>query len=234
MLCVSCSPTESDGAPLPAKERVADVRQRVEPSLIKALEAKKLKLGQKVFLRSFKESKEMEVWLQSSADKPWTLFKNYRIATYGKGTLGPKLKQGDGQAPEGIYPMTADSLHPGSKYHLAINTGYPNAYDRAHKRTGDYLMIHGKAVSIGCFAMTDAYIEEIYLLLDAAFTGGQKSITLHSFPFRMTPERMANAAKDSHPALSFWQELQPIYDSFEKSQRVPHVDVEGKKYVLRS
>ena len=78
------------------------------------------------------------------------------------GELGPKVKQGDRQAPEGFYTITREQMNPNSKYHLAMNLGYPNAYDRSHRRTGEFLMIHGKCKSAGCYAMTDALMEEIY------------------------------------------------------------------------
>ena len=137
-----------------------------------------------IFIRIFKEESELEVWKQRD-DGRYYHFKTYPICNWS-GELGPKLKQGDRQAPEGFYTVTREQMNPDSKYHLAMNLGYPNAYDRAHRRTGDFLMIHGKCKSAGCYAMTDALIEEIYAMARESFIGGQDSFQVHAFPFRMT------------------------------------------------
>ena len=106
--------------------------------------------------------------------------------------------------------------------------GYPNAYDRAHGRTGSALMVHGRCVSIGCYAMTDKYIEEIYLLADAAFSGGQSYFRVHIFPFRMTDENLQRHA--SSRWLDFWQNLAEGYQWFELSKVPPDVIVENLRY----
>ena len=94
--------------------------------------------------------------------------------------------QGDRQAPEGFYTVTKAQMNPNSSLYLAFNLGYPNLYDRANRRTGDFLMVHGKCRSAGCYAMTDGLIEEIYALAREAFIGGQETIQVHALPFRMT------------------------------------------------
>ena len=113
-----------------------------------------------IFIRIFKEESELEVWKQRD-DGRFYHFKTYPICNWS-GDLGPKVKQGDRQAPEGFYTVTREQMNPDSNYHLAMNLGYPNAYDRSQRRTGEFLMIHGKCKSAGCYAMTDALIEEIY------------------------------------------------------------------------
>ena len=135
-------------AQIPSSKRSRDAIERVNPKIKMELRAKAISYGSQVFIRIFKESKELEVWLKKG--KVFEHFKTYNICTYGSGGLGPKIKQGDGRAPEGFYRVTAKSLNPFSNYHLALNLGYPNEYDRAHKRTGSALMIHGDCVSIGC------------------------------------------------------------------------------------
>ena len=196
--------------------RLAEVRERAEPRLERELPRK----GAPVFIRIFKESKELEVWLE--AEGGYVLAKTYPIANYGSGTLAPKLAEGDGQAPTGFYTVSKAQLKPDSDYHLAFNLGFPNAYDTAKKRTGSFLMVHGITVSIGCYAMTDSLIEEIYLLVDAALTKGQKAVPVHAFPFRMTAERMqkAAAAEDEKAWLAEWENLKEGYDLFERT-RVP-------------
>ncbi len=217
-------PAPKDWAGLPAAERLSDVRKRLLPKLNEELAAKQCRLGQRVFVRIFKESREFELWLQADQGA-WRLFRTYPIACFS-GTLGPKTREGDMQAPEGFYSVTQKQLNPASKYHLAFNIGYPNAYDLAHQRTGNLIMVHGDLCSIGCFAMTDAVIEEIYLVVEAAVKNGG-SVPVHVFPFRMTAERMGRAEAVNR---EFWEELVPGYEVFEKERRVPVIGVEGGRY----
>src|SRR5690606_1136783 len=132
-------------------------------------------------------------------------FKAYEIARFS-GNLGPKLKEGDRQAPEGFYQVRSEQLNPQSKFHLSFNLGFPNAYDQSHGRTGTYLMVHGDQVSTGCYAMTDARIEEIYTLVDAALKGGQSAVRVHCFPFRFTNSRLSQVS-ETHRWRSFWENL---------------------------
>ena len=143
----------------PRADRSEAAAKRVRVPLETALRAKGLRWGAPVFIRIFKEEKELELWVDN--EKQFKHFKTWPICKYS-GTLGPKLKEGDGQAPEGFYFVPRSRMNPRSRFHLSFNLGYPNAYDRAHKRTGSALMVHGNCVSIGCYAMTDAGIEEIY------------------------------------------------------------------------
>ena len=121
-------------------------------------------------------------------------------------------------------------MNPQSSYHLSFNLGYPNAFDRAHGRTGSFLMVHGNRVSIGCFAMTDARIEEIYTLADAALRNGQPYFRVHCFPFRMTAKRLMNLTKHEEKWRSFWQNLKEGYDHFEQTRLPPNVTVKDKHY----
>ena len=121
-------------------------------------------------------------------------------------------------------------MNPNSRFHLSFNLGYPNAYDRAHGRTGSALMVHGANVSIGCFAMTDPKIEEIYALCDAALRNGQAFFRVHSFPFRMTQPNM-DKHRDSR-WFDFWNNLKTGYDWFEKNGNPPDDSVKDKRYVF--
>ena len=218
-------PAPDEWVGMQAPERLANVRARLLPKLNDELAAKQCLLGQSAFIRIFKESRELELWLQD--DKAaWRLFRTYPIACFS-GTLGPKTREGDMQAPEGFYSFTAKQLNPASRYHLAFNVGYPNAYDLAHQRTGGLIMVHGDMCSIGCFAMTDPVIEEIYLVVEAALKRSG-SVPVHVFPFRMTAESL-QAADLAH--RDFWQELLPGYAVFEKERRVPQIRVEKGRYV---
>jgi murein L,D-transpeptidase YafK len=157
------------------------------------------------------------------------LLQVWPICTWS-GELGPKLRQGDGQAPEGFYAVGPNQLNPVSRFHLAFNLGYPNAFDRAHGRTGDYLMVHGNCVSIGCYAMGDAAIEQIYTLVASALAHGQPQVPVHVFPFRMD-EGWQNQHRDSE-WLPFWEELAPAYQAFTDGARPPRMRVVDKRYVV--
>jgi murein L,D-transpeptidase YafK len=219
------------GMTLPAQERIDEVRARVEPGLKAQIAATGLAYGAPVFVRIFKESSELELWMKPAQEAGYKLFRTWKIATYS-GTLGPKLREGDRQAPEGFYGVTRRQLNPKSNFHLSFNIGYPNALDQALGRTGSLIMVHGSNVSVGCFAMTDPVIEEIYLIVEAALTAGQPEIAVHCFPFRMTPERMAAAGIEASPSVPFWQELQPGYDAFEASRIPPEISVREGRYLV--
>lgn len=209
-------------------ERLASVRARLLPKLHEELAAKGLKLGQPVYVRIFKESHEMELWLES-ASEGWKLFRTHPIAAFS-GTLGPKTKEGDFQAPEGFYDVVKKRLNPASSYHLSFNIGYPNEHDRHHQRTGSHIMVHGNEVSVGCFAMTDPLIEEIYLIVEAALKSDTATVPVHSFPFRMTVERMQKAEAENSPHLPFWRSLQPAHDHFGSTRKVPHMTLRAGRY----
>ncbi|MCF6244854.1 MAG: murein L,D-transpeptidase [Sulfurovum sp.] len=185
------------------------------------------KAGDKVFIRIFKKESLLEAWMKVKGK--YVLFKHYPICKYS-GYLGPKLKQGDKQSPEGFYKVTRRLLNPNSKYHLAFNLGYPNKYDRAHKRTGSFLMVHGECVSIGCYAMTNSKIEEIYTLVDKALRKGQKYVQVHAYPFFMTEENMVDYQDSKW--YDFWTELKKGYDYFEAEKVPPNIKVKNKHYTI--
>ena len=189
---------------------------------------KSMKLDSPLFVRVFKEESELEVWKQRE-DGRFYHFKTYPICNWSGG-LGPKVQQGDMQAPEGFYSVPQNQMNPNSQYHLAFNLGYPNAYDRANKRSGDFLMIHGKCKSAGCYAMTDALIEEIYALARESFIGGQDAIRIHAFPFRLTDANL-NRHK-TNPHYKFWLTLKEGYDYFETARMAPTVAVCERRYVV--
>jgi len=215
-------------AQVPESVRSREAIKRVMPYLTQKLQENGFQYGLPVFMRIFKQSNELEVWLKNS--NSFKLFKSYKICNYGFAGLGPKEKQGDGKAPEGFYNVYPKSLNPASNFHLAFNLGYPNEFDRAHRRTGSALMIHGDCVSIGCYAMTDAGIEEIFALADGALRNGQKSFSVHIFPFRMTDENMSKYG--SSKFILFWDNLKQGYDYFEKKKIPPDIRVINRQYVF--
>ncbi|MFT3809436.1 MAG: murein L,D-transpeptidase family protein [Micropepsaceae bacterium] len=185
------------------------------------------RMGDQVHLRLYKEEGVLEVWLKQG--RRFVLFDSYDICRFS-GALGPKLKEGDGQSPEGFYEVGRAQLNPNSAYHLAFNLGYPNAYDRSLGRTGSHLMVHGNCVSIGCYAMTDAGIEDIYGLVAAALARGQRSVAVHIFPFRMSAAALAAHAGSEWDG--FWANLKEGDDAFATTHAPPAVFVCGGRYAF--
>jgi len=192
------------------------------------LAAKQMKKESPILVRIFKEESELEIWKKDASGR-FALLRTYPICRWS-GELGPKIKTGDRQAPEGFYTITPGLMNPNSSQYLAINTGFPNAYDQANGRTGSFLMIHGGCSSAGCYAMTDEQIAEIYALAREAFFGGQKSFQLQAYPFRMTPLNMARHRNSQH--MSFWRMIKQGYDHFEVTHLEPRVDVCDKRYAF--
>jgi len=214
---------------MPSSRRSREAIIRVRPRLESALSKIGLRFGSPIFIRVFKKPYKLEVWIKDH--KKFKLFKTYKICTYGFGTLGPKVKQGDGQAPEGFYFVSPKSMNPLSTFHLSFNIGYPNAYDKALGRTGGHLMVHGSCVSIGCYAITDSKIEEIYALADTALLIGRKFFRVHIFPFEMTKKNILKHRESQW--LKFWKNIKKGYDFFEKTNIPPDVLVKNKRYVFK-
>ena len=207
------------GQPLPGTPDLANLSGR--------LAAQGLALGAPVFVRIFKREFELELWIQRGDS--FERFAVYPICRWS-GSLGPKLLEGDGQTPEGFYTVAAKALNAASRWHRAFDLGYPNAFDRAHARTGSLLMVHGGCASVGCFAMTDPVIDEIWRVVTAALNGGQKRFHVHVFPFRMTPENLAGRQEARWGA--FWRELEAGYRAFEATHLPPRIGVCAGRYTV--
>ena len=200
------------------------------PSKTRALmSAKDMAANAPILVRVFKKESVLEVWKQTRAGR-YQMLKSFPICRWS-GQLGPKRREGDRQAPEGFYSVGPRQMNPNSQFHLSFDIGYPNAYDRAHGGTGAYLMVHGQCTSSGCFAMTDAQIEEIYALARDAFSGGQRAFQFQAFPFRMTAENMAKHRSDVN--IGFWRQLKEGYDHFEATRLEPGVAVSGGRYAFK-
>jgi murein L,D-transpeptidase YafK len=183
-----------------------------------------------ILVRIFKSESELEVW-KAKDDGRYYHFKTYPICDWS-GKLGPKINQGDRQAPEGFYMVSAPQMNPKSKYYLAFNIGFPKSYDRAYGRTGADIMVHGDCKSSGCYAMTDGVVEEIYILARDAIAGGQESFPVQAYPFRMTTANLAKHKDDKW--YGFWQNLKEGYDYFEITRQPPKIDVCEKRYLINA
>jgi murein L,D-transpeptidase YafK len=207
---------------LPAK-----ATKELPPELLALLRQKKMPKYSPVVMRVFKEEAELEVWKQDITGH-FQILKIYPICRWS-GDLGPKLQEGDRQAPEGFYTITPELMNPNSNYYLAINVGYPNSFDRANKRDGSLLMIHGDCSSSGCYAMTDEQISEIYSLARDSLLG-RPSFQVQAYPFRLTPANLARHRNS--PSLAFWKMLKIGNDHFETTHLEPRVDVCNRLYVF--
>jgi murein L,D-transpeptidase YafK len=202
--------------------------QPLSQSTLAELERRHMPKESPILVRLFKEEAELEVWKEDDTGR-FALLKTYPICRWS-GELGPKVKEGDRQAPEGFYTITPAQLNPNSHYYLAFDIGYPNAFDRAHGRTGGNLMIHGDCSSRGCYAMTDEQITEIYALARESFFGGQRAFQVQAYPFRMTAVNMAKHR--NNPNMPFWKMLKEGSDHFEVMRLEPKVDICEKRYVF--
>src|SRR6202140_1815263 len=206
----------------------AKANQPVPPKLIADMTAKDMALQSPMLVRLFKQEAELEVWKQDRSGR-FALLKTYPICRWS-GDLGPKVREGDRQAPEGFYSISPGQMNPQSAYYLSFNTGYPNAFDKALGRSGSKLMVHGDCSSRGCYAMTDEQIAEIYSLGRESFFGGQRAFQLQAYPFTMTPVNMAKHR--NNPNMPFWKMIKEGWDHFEITRQEPKVDFCEKKYVF--
>src|SRR3954464_4087965 len=210
--------------PLPAK-----ATQELPSELLALLRQRKMPKHSPILVRLFKEEAELEVWKQDTTGR-FQILKTYPICRWS-GDLGPKLYEGDRQAPEGFYTITPALRNPNSNFHLSINFGFPNAFDRANKRNGSFLMIHGDCLSAGCYAMTDEQISEIYALARDSLSG-RPSFQVQAYPFRLTPANLARHRNS--PNLAFWKMLKVGNDHFETTELEPRVDVCDRRYVFNA
>jgi hypothetical protein len=247
-LLTPAAAVQATGEPAPAVAPQAgeQVARLPEPTLRPAPEdafqqpPPKFGMGDPVFVRIFKQEGQLELWLKKNGR--YALYKTFPICKWS-GRLGPKIKEADYQSPEGFYSVSARQLNPHSNYHRAFNVGYPNAFDRQNGRTGGLVMVHGACKSVGCFAMTDRGIEEIYGFVEAALRAGQKEVPVHIFPFRMTEANLSKETGGGGGWLSFvsgggsyaqwaafWKNLKQGYDLFEHTGEPPVAFACGDHY----
>jgi murein L,D-transpeptidase YafK len=212
-----------EGYQLPTK-----AMKELSPEMLALLQQKNMPKDSPILVRVFKEESELEIWKEDTTGL-YQLLKVYPICRWS-GELGPKKVEGDRQAPEGFYSITPGLMNPNSSYYLAINMGFPNAYDKANGYSGGFLMIHGDCSSRGCYAMTDEQIGEIYSLARESFLGGQKQFQIQAYPFRLTPANLARHR--TNPNMPFWKMLKEGNDHFEVTHMEPKVDVCDRHYVF--
>lgn len=185
--------------------------------------------AREVFLRAFKYEGELELWARNRtnavATGGWRRVHTFPILR-ASGHLGPKRQEGDGQVPEGFYVV--ERFNPKSLFHLSMGLNYPNASDLVlttdREHPGSDIYIHGDCESIGCLAMGDPAIEEIYLAAWDAKLAGQTRLAVQIFPCRMTVENwtqvLAPACVGNEALEKFWRGLQTGYDRLEQRGEV--------------
>ncbi|PAW63908.1 MAG: hypothetical protein B9S36_03780 [Verrucomicrobiia bacterium Tous-C2TDCM] len=213
----------------PATPRSRAIVEEVIRRLGDELASTGLKPGDPLFLRVFKEESELEVWMKPASEPHYVLFKVHRLVA-AAGRSGPKLREGDGQAPEGFYTFGPEALRPETRHHLGIDLGYPNAYDRQRGRTGSDLLIHGGSLAGGSYALPPAAMDEVYALADAAFRAGEEEVAVHLFPFRLVDARMDKVCSNPSRWTDEWVNLKEGYDFFENVRLPPGIGLDGDRY----
>lgn len=170
-----------------------------------------------VLVRIFKLESELEVWKRDKTGN-YALLKTYPMCRWS-GKLGPKTEEGDRQAPEGFYSVSAWQLNPRSQYFLSFDLGFPNRLERAKGYSGTALMVHGACSSSGCYAISDQHVAELYAVVRDALRGGQAGFQVQAYPFRMTPENLAAYRDDAN--FGFWMDLKEGFDRFEVLRQPP-------------
>ncbi len=199
---------------------------QTEDTLAKQFEKQHLAWPPKsVYIRSFKFDRQLEVWVKDNNKEPYKLFKTYKICMQS-GTTGPKRMEGDYQVPEGFYHI--NDFNPNSSYHLSLGLNYPNASDRILSdslRPGSAIYIHGNCVSVGCIAISDIPIEEVYVIASAARLQGQEFIPVHVFPARYnvkkSNEYLIESIKENTYLQTFNQNIKEVFDYFESKKELP-------------
>nr|WP_281493725.1 murein L,D-transpeptidase family protein [Ancylobacter koreensis] len=209
---------------------MSKANKSLSPQTLALIQQKGMEKSSPIVVRIFKEESELEVWKETTGGE-YALLKTYPICRWS-GELGPKVKEGDRQAPEGFYTITPGQMNPNSSYYLSFDLGFPNAYDRAWGRSGSNLMVHGDCSSRGCYAMTDEQVQEIFALGRESFFGGQRSFQVQAYPFRMTADNMVRHR--NNPNLAFWKMLKEGSDVFELTKAPPQVGYCGKRYVFNA
>jgi murein L,D-transpeptidase YafK len=210
--------------------KVLEMLNRKEDTLMKQFHEKGLTWPARyIYIRSFKYDSQLEVWVKNAKEDRYKLFKSYKVCALA-GTLGPKRMAGDYQVPEGFYYI--NEFNPHSEYHLSLGLNYPNASDRMlsdSNQPGGQIFIHGSCVTTGCIPITDAQIEELYILAAHAKDMGEDFIPVHIFPVNFNNSRSVGYLNKYLQTFSeytpFAKSMKSAFYYFEKYREVPFVMV---------
>ncbi len=206
--------------------RVKSAYEEKESFIKRQLAAQGIKFSEpiQIYLRAFKEESIIELWAKNNTSKTFQRVDSFEVCSMS-GTIGPKRKQGDRQVPEGFYHI--DRFNPASNFHLSLGINYPNASDKimgkVNNNLGGDIFIHGSCVSIGCMAITDDQINELYIYCVEAYNGGQTKIPVTVFPARLTTNNYDRLTRRMPAQKEFWTELQTAYVLFNTSKKLPDI-----------
>ncbi len=213
-----------------ARDRVEAARRARERAVAGAFAAAGVSWPpEEMYVRALKQERVLEVWA-GARGQPLRQVKTFPFCA-ASGDVGPKRRQGDEQVPEGFY--TLDQLNPRSQFHLSLRVSYPNEADRrrGERPLGGAIYVHGNCMSIGCIAIEDGPIEELYLMVLGARTKMKRDVPIHIFPRRLDAQGLA--ALGEHPGatpelVAFWRSLEPGWRLFEETRRPPRVSVDPR------
>ena len=220
--------------------KITSLFTKVEDSLKREFQEKGLKWPVKyMYVRTFKQEKQLEVWVKNDWKETFSLFKVYKVCATS-GTFGPKRKEGDKQIPEGFYYI--NEFNPNSNYHLALGLNYPNASDAIlsdQNKPGGDIYIHGNCVTIGCLPLTDSLIEQVYYLASVAKEQGQDFIPVHIYPVRYDNnrglEQFSIKTKNKAEIQKFASQIKDAYEFFEDTHQLPTILIDKSgNYVVAS
>lgn len=214
---------------VPSSQRSRRAEERGAMLLSPALRSEGSSLGAPVFIQIFKRPSVLKLFMRQDHGERFVPIAHFPVCARS-GDIGPKQREGDNQAPEGLYTVRPRQMNPHSSFHLSFNLGFPNAAERARGWTGSFLMVHGGCASIGCYAMTDPIIEQIWAVMAAAFRAGQPAIDVHCFPFSLS-ETDSEAHRGSRFS-EYWAEIAPAYQIFDRTQRPPRVRIRNGRYLV--
>jgi murein L,D-transpeptidase YafK len=207
-------------------------------TIIKQFAAKNIKWPiQQIYIRSFKVDNLIEIWVKDSVNTAFKFYKQMKVCA-SAGKLGPKRKEGDKQVPEGFYLI--ERFNPNSNYHLSLGVSYPNVSDKIladSVRPGGDIYVHGDCVSVGCLAINNDQIEELYVLAVEARNQGQEFQPIHIFPGKFGANKardsIAKLANDNPNYTGFLAAMRKVYYYFEKEREIPAILVNNKgQYVI--
>jgi len=200
------------------KRTVTEVIDLYESKVLKKLEEnfKKTNLTYEniqIAILAIKDERKLIVYAKNNKKDNWKSFKTYKFTNYS-GKLGPKLREGDEQIPEGVYKL--ESLNPNSRFHLSLRVNYPNKFDKKKgkldKRAnlGSDIMIHGKNATIGCIPIGDNNIEEVFVLAKKSFN--------YKIPIIITPTDFRKNDKQVEIKSINWENQ--LYSSIKEKLKI--------------
>jgi murein L,D-transpeptidase YafK len=199
-------------------------------SKLKVLKIEQSKVN--ILLIGYKQEKSLNIYIRNKSGL-FTLFNTYDVCSQS-GDLGPKFKSGDYQTPEGFYHI--DRFNPSSNFYLSLGINYPNSADKNRSHAGNLggdIFIHGNCVSIGCFAMTDKIIKEIYILSVLAKNAGQSKIPVIISPFNFNDSKNKNFTKNINyqsysDYFELWNSIKKGINIFKTTKSSPKITIDKK------